>query len=90
MLDVFPKTVRAKVKPHLTSIQYAAGVTQAERPWGDLSAESQGGGNGRGELTAPDSLSSLSSRALEAIADLQRGGIAVFTGQIENHRFEKI
>lgn len=82
MLGVLPKTVRAKVKPHLTSMKYAAGITRAEGPWGNLSAESQGGANGRGKLAAPDSLLSLSSRALEALAHPQCCRVAVLAGAL--------
>ena len=84
VIDAVSQKEQTEVKMHLNAMMYADSreprVEGAKEIRARVWSQSQGGQDGGGELGEADDLLRLPPRALEAFANLERGGIAVFTG----------
>ena len=94
VMDAKSHKDQTEVKRHLNAMMYADSREQAlkERKKFECAFRHnpKGAKDGGGELGAADDLLRLPPRALEALANLKRGGVAVLAGAAENHRIETI
>ena len=94
VMDAVSKKEQVEVKRHLNAMMYAESRQEALQGEKEVRAslwpQPQGGKDGGGELGSADNLLRFSPRALEAPADIERGGVSLLTGEAENRSFKTV